>query len=274
MDSAYIEKCHCIHCGSKSLAETSHEIVCTNCGCVLQDRMCVEEPVWNQTVLSSNDDEAPVLASTSGIPQDVFQLAEFACSTLGLHESVSFAAMQLYKRFAQACSAPIRGNNRRLIVYAFVFYAQRDIRVGARTRDEFCSLLGLEPSLFCKAIGIAKDFLYQQEDTKHLVGYRENHDDTLHRLVMGCTDIPTDKMQDVKKTVHKLFSRIGQQNSTNELWASVQVEKTNAAFIYMSCRLLNIKTTMSHIAACCNTSMATIIKIENMAKAILATTTA
>lgn len=258
----------CTDCGNRHIIETSHELICNMCGLVLQERMFTEDPEWR-----SFSDDLPMYGNhksnmcrvepsheiikqeTRDIMcciQDRTQLPEAICKSGGL----------LYEEFRKHCSM----NKKWYVVGAFVFYAQRDLQSGARTKEELCEALGLDVSTFSKALTMVKDVLYQSKSTQRLVAPRDNYRDTLHRLVASIQSIPEKRFLEVKRTVYKLHSKIQKPDS---VFASIQADKLNAGLVYMACRFLHIKVTMKEISDFTCTSMATIIKIESLVKGVL-----
>lgn len=246
----------CEHCKSDAIVFVSHEYVCSSCGVVLLDRMFTDEPEWH--VSNSSIQRAELLNPSTYIKdKSVRQITDNIQLTLQLPESICMSGAQLYT----TSQNNFKGDNKRYVVTACVFYAQKEMRSGARTREEFCSFLGLDPHKFSKTLSTIKDDMYAQ----NAAPCRNRIDDTLSRSIYCIADIPTDSIMRVKTTVLKLYDRVREQKEVK----CFHVEKLGIALVYMACRILKIAITIKHVADCTETSMATIIKIENCVKHLL-----
>lgn len=260
----------CTDCGNSTIVETNHEYVCNNCGLVLIDRLFTDEPEWRQYAselpfAETSNSRVDMIDNAQTFKDiEVRNIVECIQSKLHLPEHICTNGGQLYEEFKNKCSS----NKKWCLVSAFVFYAQRDLVTGARTKDEFINAIGLIASQFNKTLTMVKEVLFQQKETQRLVTHRENVSDTLHRLVVMVKSIPENRIQDVKRTVNKLYAKI---DRSAEPFSSIQVDKLNAAIIYMACRYLKMRITVKEVAESCSTSMATIIKVETLVKERLST---
>lgn len=261
---SFYEDLHCPDCRKRSIVLTSHELLCRECGLVLQDRMMSEEPEWRH--FQCEDDPSRVgLAEEQYISdRSVKDLMDLIHTRLQIPEAVCHSGGLIFKTIRQT----FKGVHRVAVIAACIYYAQRDMQAGARTKVEFADALGIELCHMTRASVTTKEHLYQSESTKHLVQFRENKDDTLYRLIILVKDIPTNKIQEVKRVIYKLYDRI-KSSKKDQVLASIQIDKLNVALIYMACNFAKIKVTMTHVAACCECSMATIIKTEALVKKCL-----
>lgn len=253
----------CTDCGNTHIIETNHELICNNCGLVLQERMYTDDPEWHSCAEGFNTKCRAEVINNS-LTQSTRMIIDTIQGCTDLPDGICQNGGRMYEEHHTKCAV----HKKWYTVCAFVFYAQRDLTSGARTKDEFCTAVGLDITQFSKVLGTVKDVLFQTKETQHYVRPRDNVADTLHRLVLSVPSIPQGAIQEVKRTVNRIMDKIDRSAAN---FASIQSQKLNAAVVYMACRFLKIKTTIKEVAESTNTSMATIIKIEAIVKTTMAT---
>lgn len=255
----------CADCKTRTIIETSHELLCKSCGLVLQDRMMQDEQEWRYFADDTVDPSRVAPMDEPIIKKSIEHHLDNMNSILQIPESVCKHGGLIFGTLDKGS----KGVNRVALVYACVYYAQREMPNGARTKQEIAQYMGIDLNTLIKASYIVKEHLYQSLETRHLTQSKDNKDDTLHRMLIQVTSIPLNRIQHVKKLVHKIFSKV----SSAPKIQSIQIEKVNATLIYMACNFAGIKTTMTLVANACSTSLATIIKIETIVKDLLSSST-
>jgi len=223
--------------------------------------MFTDDPEWHQC--ASEQVRVEYVAENDLDDKTLRDIADKINICLGLPETICKNGCATFKIHV---NKGFKGENKKYMAIACIFYAQREMQSGARTKEEFASLFGLDLKKFTKTMSVIKTILFQNTTTKHMVRHRAISSDTLHRIVLQVTDIPADKMQDVKKTVHKFFDKIKDNRLVMDMY---HIDKLNVGLVYMACRFLKINTTIKHISQATDTSMATIIKIESTVKQTL-----
>lgn len=250
----------CTDCNSNTIIETSHELLCKSCGLVIQDRLMQDEPEWR--VFDFDSDPSRVgLPDAPTVKNSITHILSNIQSILHIPESICKLGGIIFGTIDKQS----KGAHRIALVHACVYYAQREMSSGSRTKQEMSQYLGIDLNALIKASYTVKEHLFRSQEWRHLTIPKNNKDDTLHRMLILVTDIPTDQIQQVKKIIHKIHTKV----STSPKLDTIQVEKINAALIYMACNFAGIKTTMTHVANVCGTSLATIIKIEALIKQML-----
>lgn len=226
--------------------------------------MMSEEPEWRTYHDTDHDRSRVGLADTPHISdKNVLDVVEHIHALLKIPEKICEEGGIIF----ESLPFTVKGNNRLASICACVYLCQRNMQAGARTLQEFADIMGVEKSVLHKFTTVIKEHLYQNQQTKHMTEFKEDVNDTLYRLLLKVTDVPTNKIQEVKQIVLKLHNRI--QSTNGNILQNLQIEKVNVALIYMACNFANIKTTMTHVATSCNTSLATICKIETLVKSAL-----
>lgn len=258
----------CTDCGNNKIVETSHELICSNCGLVLQERMMSEAPEWRYyTDNEGNGDPSRVGYSEKPMIKNKF--VKDICSMVHIQLNIPEKVCEHGGIIFSSIKHTFKGDQRLAVLCSCIYYAQREIQAGARTKQEIATAMCINQNIMTKACVFVKEHLFQNDDTKHLVTFRENKDDTLYRLILVVTEIPVCKINEVKRTVNKLYDRI--RSFGHAKIQSMQVEKLNTTLIYMACKFLKINLTMTHISKCCDISIATLIKTEDIIKQILST---
>lgn len=248
----------CTECHNTKLIMTSHELVCDNCGFVLVERIMIEDPGYKHRMEQMYEDEVETKTSIKNV-------IDILTSQLHIPETICNYGASLF----QGMQGVFKGNQLIAMVCACIYYAQRDMHVGIRNKDEISLIMSLKLPYFLRACTHVKEYLFQSKETRHLVQPHDKYTNTLHCLIDKVEIIPSNEIQTIKKYVYKLYDKIGYPNFKDVRLRSTNINNINVTLIYMACRFTQKQITMTNIATCCNISIATIIKIEKIVKDIL-----
>jgi transcription initiation factor TFIIIB Brf1 subunit/transcription initiation factor TFIIB len=266
----------CKHCQKPEIHEIKGDRVCINCGVVAEGCLLDDYPEWRNYASEYDNNVHNESAraeidthQSCAIPTTSYKVvAESIEREMRIPHSVCDDALQMMMEY----DFGVRGGNITLYMSACIYYAQRFMLNGTRTREEFIRALFLDSTQFCRACKAVKGKIMADAKRRDIMKRIETCQDIVHRQIYTITSIPESSIHTIKRTVLKIDAKIQRDPRNivekNEL-SFMKVEKVVATYIYVAAQILRIPVTKQTFSKQSNISVATLTKIENVIKTVL-----
>lgn len=248
----------CTNSDQQKFVYTCHEIICKQCGTILEESMIDYSPDW-----STYDRDSAVFDQNARCDGPVEQPLQ----KRGVHEmfremqpliqeldvSIWNDAKRMYDKMDH-----VKGMYKKVCAVACLYIAQRQMNSGNLSKTELCNAMCVSTTEFSLALTSLKEVLFRDPQFSHFIRKQSKIEDVLHRMLESISEIDGQHFQKIRSVVFKLHQRV---ESDKEL-LGMPSEKVTAGLIYIACKSLCINIKLKVFCKTVDTSCSSVFRIE------------